>query len=76
LGERGPGLEREAGQHREHAIVRFRLACCHARLGDDDPAIRELRGAIESNPQMRQRAQAEEGLASPRHRDDWPGDSG
>jgi len=65
-------LEREAGEHRENAFVRFRLACCHARLGEDDLAIEELRGAIESNPEMRQRAEADESLASLRDREDWP----
>lgn len=65
-------LEREAGAHRDTAILQFRLACCHARLGEHGLALRELRRAIEINPKMRERAAAEEDLASLRSRDDWP----
>lgn len=67
-------LEREAGEHRDTAILQFRLACCHARLGEHELAMDELRRAIEINPRMRARAAAEEDLASLRERDDWPGD--
>lgn len=65
-------LEREAGEHRETAIVQFRLACCHARLGQHDLALEELRQAIEINPNMRQRAEDEENLASLRGLPRWP----
>lgn len=65
-------LEREAGEHRETAIVQFRLACCHARLGQDDLALSELRHAIAINPTMRERAETEETLASLRGRPGWP----
>ena len=65
-------LEHEAGEHREGAPLRFRLACCHARLGNDELAIEELRGAIEANPDMRRRAEDEESFASLRNREDWP----
>lgn len=65
-------LEREAGEHRETAIVQFRLACCHARLGQHDVALGELRHAIEINPNMRQRAEDEENLASLRGLPGWP----
>jgi tetratricopeptide (TPR) repeat protein len=57
-------LESEAGDHRDTAILQFRLACCHARLGEHDVAIKELRRAIEISPQMRERASAEEHLSS------------
>jgi tetratricopeptide (TPR) repeat protein len=57
-------LEREAGEHRESAIVQYRLACCHARLGETERAVEELRRAVEINPGMRERAESEEHLAS------------
>jgi len=65
-------LERESGEHRDTAILQFRLACCHARLGEHELAIKELRRAIEINPKMRERAAAEEDLASLHSLDDWP----
>jgi tetratricopeptide (TPR) repeat protein len=65
-------LEREAGEHLDTAIVQFRLACCHARLGRHDLALRELRRAIEINPAMRERAEHEEDLASLRTLPGWP----
>jgi tetratricopeptide (TPR) repeat protein len=65
-------LEREAGEHRDTAILQFRLACCHARLGEHDVAVKELRRAIEINPEMRERAAAEEDLSSLRGLDGSP----
>jgi hypothetical protein len=65
-------LEREAGEHSETAIVRYHLACCHARLGEHELAIEELRRAIETNPTMRERALSDEDLASLRNMDGWP----
>jgi tetratricopeptide (TPR) repeat protein len=65
-------LEREAGEHRDTAIIRFRLACCHARLGDDESALEELRRAIEVNPEIRVRAEQEEAFDNLRLREDWP----
>ncbi len=65
-------LEREAGEHRETAILQFRLACCHARLGEQELALAELRRAIEIDPGMRERAADEEHLASLRELDGWP----
>ena len=65
-------LEREAGDHRDTAILQFRLACCHARLGEHDVAIKELRRAIEISPKMRERAAAEEDLSSLRGLDGSP----
>jgi len=64
-------LEREAGDHRDTAILQFRLACCHARLGEDELALEELRRAIEINPAMRERASSEEHLSSLRELDGW-----
>ena len=61
-------LEREAGEHRDTAILQFRLACCHARLGEHKLALRELRRAIEINPGMRERAADDEYLSSLRDR--------
>jgi tetratricopeptide (TPR) repeat protein len=65
-------LEREAGEHLDTAIIQFRLACCHARLGRHELALRELRRAIEINPKMRDRAQDEVHLESLRDLPDWP----
>ena len=65
-------LEREAGEHRETAMVQFRLACCHARLGRHELALEELRRAIEINPDMRRRAEDEENLVSLRGLAGWP----
>lgn len=65
-------LEREAGEHRDTAILQYRLACCHARLGEHDLALEELRRAIELNPGMRERAAEEQHLASLRDLEQWP----
>ena len=32
-------LEREAGEHRDNAFLRYRLACCHAQAGESVRAI-------------------------------------
>jgi tetratricopeptide (TPR) repeat protein len=64
-------LEREAGEHRETAIIRFRLACCYARLGEEEVALEELRRAIEVDPEIRVRAEAEEAFETLRQRQDW-----
>jgi len=65
-------LEREAGEHRDTAIIRFRLACCYARLGEDESALEELRAAIEVNPEVRVRAEQEGAFEALRRREDWP----
>ena len=65
-------LESEAGEHRDTAILQFRLACCHARLGQHDVAINELHRAIELNPKMLERAATEEDLSSLRGLDGSP----
>ncbi len=65
-------LEREAGEHRDTAIVQFRLACCHAQLGQEALALEELRKSIENNTGMRDRAADEELLAPLRELDGWP----
>ena len=64
-------LEREAGEHRDSAIIRFRLACCHARLGEDAAALAELRRAVEINPEFRERAEQEEAFSTLRSGQDW-----
>ena len=64
-------LEREAGEHMDTAIVRFRLACCHAQAGAEERAIEELRHAIELKPEMREQAATEELLEPLRGLDDW-----
>jgi hypothetical protein len=65
-------LEREAGDQFDTAIVQFRLACCHARLGEHERAVVELQRAIELNPDMRRRAEAEPDLDSLRGQPAWP----
>ncbi len=65
-------LDREAGEHRETAVVQYRLACCHAQLGDHERALGEVRRAIEINPAMRERLGSEELLAPLRDLDGWP----
>ena len=65
-------LRREAGEHLDTGIVRYRLACCHARLGEHEVALDELRRAIEANPKLRDRAAADEHLAPLRELEDWP----
>jgi hypothetical protein len=65
-------LEREAGEHRETAIVRFRLACCRAQQGEHDLAMRELRAALATKPAMLEMAEGDPLLAPLREREDWP----
>jgi len=65
-------LEREAGEHRDSAIINYRLACCHARLGETGLALDELKRAIEINPGMRERAQSDDHFASLRDHAAWP----
>ena len=64
-------LEREAGEHIDRPIIRFRLACCHAQAGAGDVALEELRRAIELDPSMRERAATEEQLAPLRDLEGW-----
>ena len=66
-------LEREAGEHRETGIIRYRLACCYARLGESDTALEELRQAIAVKPDLLDRARSEEAFASLRDDPAWPG---
>lgn len=56
-------LESEGGEHLETAILQFRLAWCHARLGRDDFAREKLNRALEINPEIRDRALEDEHLA-------------
>jgi hypothetical protein len=65
-------LEREAGEHRDSAIVRFRLAGYYAQLGEHDRALDELTRAIEANPAFRERAQQDELLTPLREHPRWP----
>jgi len=64
-------LKREAGEHADTAILQFRLACCHARLGEDELALEELGRAVAIDPGMRKRAMEEEHLASLRESEGW-----
>ena len=64
-------LQREAGEHAETAILQFRLACCHARLGEHELALDEIARAIAIDPKLRDRAVKEEHLASLRDSEGW-----
>jgi quercetin dioxygenase-like cupin family protein len=68
-------LEREAGEHRDTAIVQLRLACCHAQLGEHELALAALRRALEINPRIRGMAEEDELLAPLRSLPGWPGDA-
>lgn len=65
-------LRREGGEHLEGGILRYRLACCHARLGEGDRAVAELERAIAADPAFRDRAATEEAFAGISDRGDWP----
>ena len=64
-------IEREAGEQRDSAPVRYRLAVCRAHNGEDGAAIEELRRAIEVNPGLHERAESEAAFASLREGDAW-----
>ena len=65
-------LEREAGEHRENPYVRYRLACCLAQLGDHEAALAELGAAIETRPELLDRAAGDRLLDPIRELDGWP----
>ena len=50
----------------------YRIACCRARLGEDDAALEELRRAIEINPGFREWAETEEAFAALREHESRP----
>ena len=64
-------LEREAGEHLDRPIIRFRLACCHAQMGDHTKAANEIRTALELDPTMRERVLSEELLEPLRGLESW-----
>lgn len=65
-------LDREAGEHRGTAIVRFRMACCLAPQGKNELALEELRAALEAKPEMKEMAEQDELLAPLRDLEGWP----
>lgn len=65
-------LLREGGEQLETAILQYRLACCHARLGEDDRALDALRRAIAADPAYGERAATEDAFAGLRDSDGWP----
>ncbi len=65
-------IEREAGDQRDSAAVRYRLACIYARLDDTDRALDELLGAIEISPPLRERARDDPALEPLRGNERWP----
>jgi hypothetical protein len=65
-------LEREAGPLLESAPVQYRLACLHARTGEHDRALSELRRAIELNPAIAERARDDAALEPLRALPEWP----
>jgi len=62
----------EGGDHLETAILQYRLACCHARLGEADRAAAALAKAVAIDPSYRGRADSEPAFAELRERGDWP----
>ena len=64
-------LEREAGESLDTAPVQFRLACCHARLGQHERALGELRRAIDLNAGVRERTATEPAFETLRGLDGW-----
>jgi hypothetical protein len=65
-------LERDSGDHREHPRIRYRLACCRAQLGELEPALAELRAALDALPDLREDAEGDELLAPLREHEGWP----
>lgn len=65
-------LNREAGEHRGAAPVRYRMACFLAQLGEHDRALQELRQALAARPGLAEHAAGEDLLAPLREREDWP----
>ena len=65
-------IEREAGEQRDSAPVRYRLASLYARIGDTDRALDELLRAIEINPALGERAQDDAALEPLRGNARWP----
>jgi tetratricopeptide (TPR) repeat protein len=47
-----------------HAIIRYRMAVCHAQLGDAETAYRWLSEAMQRRPELRERALQEPWLAA------------
>jgi hypothetical protein len=64
--------EREAGEHREAAPLRYRLAYCLARAGQEDRALEELGEAVAANPDLLERAEGEKAFEALRGREGWP----
>ncbi len=65
-------IEREAGDQRGSAPVRYRLACVYARAGESARAMDELLEAVEIRPALRERAQTEPALEPLRGDARWP----
>jgi quercetin dioxygenase-like cupin family protein len=66
-------LEREAGEHIDRPIVRYRLACCYAQADAHDRALQALRRAIDLDPGMRERAANDDLLEPLRASAEWRG---
>lgn len=64
-------LRREAGEQRESPFIRYRLACCLSRAGDAPAALAELKGAIATLPELRERAASDDDLAAVRALPAW-----
>ncbi len=65
-------IEREAGDQRDTAPVRYRLAWIYARAGDADRALDELVRAIEISPALRERASEDPAFELLRGNERWP----
>jgi tetratricopeptide (TPR) repeat protein len=65
-------IEREAGDQRDAAPVRYRLAWIHARAGEADRALDELERAIEISPALSERAREDPAFEGLRGHERWP----
>ncbi len=65
-------LNEEGGDHLDSGILRYRLAFCHAQLGEADQATTELQRALEADPSLADRASSDDAFAELRDRSDWP----
>jgi tetratricopeptide (TPR) repeat protein len=65
-------IENGLREYPDNPSLLYDLACLEALLGEGDAAVEHLRRALELKPEYAKDAQADEDLASIRHRADFP----